>query len=481
MDGQASMEHERPASVVSEQPSKSPRLTRNYQKWGSLKDEIQRIYKLEGETLATTMRTIEESHGFKARSGFGTSLSASLLWTNAFCSVRKWKMQLKAWNFDKNVSAMDMGIVAAKAEKRAREEGKETIFFHGDSQISSERIEYFKRRKTTKLADAASPSAGRFQILLALARLYAELSRLTDTPTNITYYTPGPVSDEPSFELPAGKSTPLTEEPIIPEAISEGSASALSIEEIATSSVTLQPGPYPSSNPGDNPQSWLVHSGAMVLSDEEPISTRPLQNSRPTQVGTPLLNIKQLGSPPPPKGGHTIFEKELGVNPADIMGSQLDSLSLKENQPKTTPDPEVGMSSPVQSSVKPAVYRSIPSAAATGGEIHKLQNLGGCSEAYSASSFALFKAVSSVYPYTEDKMSPMLRVRRVKKIIVNLIHDVEQGHSFECAISNLRTYPEPFPVGKHFLTATITGYTSILFSKSWPNYTRTKDFFWRLL
>jgi hypothetical protein len=162
MDSQTSIKQERPASVVAEKLPKSSRLTRNGQKWSSLKDEIQRIYKVEGETLATTMRTIEESHGFKARSGFETSLSVSLLWTNAFCSVRKWKMQLKAWNFDKNVSATDMGIVAAKAEKRAREEGKETIFFHGDSQILPERIEYFKRRKIMKLADAASPTAGRF-------------------------------------------------------------------------------------------------------------------------------------------------------------------------------------------------------------------------------------------------------------------------------------------------------------------------------
>jgi tetratricopeptide (TPR) repeat protein len=356
-------------------------------------------------------------------------------------------MQLKTWNFDKNVSATDMGIVAAKAEKRAREEGKETIFFYGESQILPERIEYFKRRKTTKLADAASPSAGRFQILLVLARLYAELSRLTDTPTNITYYTPGPVSDEPSFEPPAGKSTSLTEEPITPKATSEGSASALSIEETATSSVTLQHRPYSSSNPDDSTPSWLVHSGAMILSDEKPISTRLLRNSRPTPVGSPLLDIKQLGSPPPPKGGYTTFEKELGVNPADIMGSQLDSLSLKEDQPKTTPDPEVGISSPVQSPVRLAVCRSIPSAAATGGGIHKLQDPGFGSEASSASSFALFNAVSSVYPYTEDKMSPMLHVRRVKKIIVNLIHEVEQGQSFEYVISNLRTHPEPFPVG----------------------------------
>jgi hypothetical protein len=53
-----------------------------------------------------------------------------------------------------------MSIIIAKAEKRTREEGKKTIFFHGESQISSERIQQFKRRKTSKMAEAISPAAG---------------------------------------------------------------------------------------------------------------------------------------------------------------------------------------------------------------------------------------------------------------------------------------------------------------------------------
>ncbi len=43
-----------------------------------------------------------------------------------------------------------MSIIVAKAEKRGREEGKETVFFHGQSEITRERIEQFKRRKTIK-------------------------------------------------------------------------------------------------------------------------------------------------------------------------------------------------------------------------------------------------------------------------------------------------------------------------------------------
>jgi hypothetical protein len=76
------------------------------------------------------------------------------------CSERKWKEKLKEWKFDKNISATNMSIVVAKAEKRAREEGKETVFFHGDCQISPERIQQFKRRKTSKIAEAESPAAG---------------------------------------------------------------------------------------------------------------------------------------------------------------------------------------------------------------------------------------------------------------------------------------------------------------------------------
>lgn len=69
-------------------------------------------------------------------------------------------MQLKEWGFEKYLPASQMKIVVAKAEKRARDEGKETIFFNGQFQISPERIEAFKKRKTVREAVPASPSAG---------------------------------------------------------------------------------------------------------------------------------------------------------------------------------------------------------------------------------------------------------------------------------------------------------------------------------
>jgi hypothetical protein len=80
--------------------------------------------------------------------------------TDFYLSERKWKEKLKEWKFDKKISTTDMRIVVAKAEKRARNEGKDTTFFHGDMQITAERIEQFKRRKTVKDVERMSPGAG---------------------------------------------------------------------------------------------------------------------------------------------------------------------------------------------------------------------------------------------------------------------------------------------------------------------------------
>jgi hypothetical protein len=76
-------------------------------------------------------------------------------------SERKWKEKLKEWKFDKNISATDMSVLVAKAGKRMRDEGKRTVFFLGESQITRERIEQFKRRKLTREIDDVSAEAGK--------------------------------------------------------------------------------------------------------------------------------------------------------------------------------------------------------------------------------------------------------------------------------------------------------------------------------
>jgi hypothetical protein len=53
-----------------------------------------------------------------------------------------------------------MSVIVAKAQKRANEEGKETVFFHGNIRVTEERIENFKRRKVAEDPDFLSPNAG---------------------------------------------------------------------------------------------------------------------------------------------------------------------------------------------------------------------------------------------------------------------------------------------------------------------------------
>ncbi|TVY33465.1 hypothetical protein LOCC1_G007635 [Lachnellula occidentalis] len=166
-------------TIKTEVPAKSSRLIKNDQKWNSLKEEIRRIYMAEDKTLPVTMNTIEVKHGFKA-------------------SERKWKDKLKEWGFDKNIPAQHMRILVAKAEKRARDDGKETVFLHRGFQVGQEKLEHFKRRKKTQLMEAASPSA--------------------ETPPNITYNTPGPyLEDGEEFENLLHNATDVSMNPALQE------------------------------------------------------------------------------------------------------------------------------------------------------------------------------------------------------------------------------------------------------------------------
>jgi hypothetical protein len=50
-----------------------------------------------------------------------------------------------------------MSFIVAKGEKRLRDDRKETVFFRSEVPITSEKIEQFKRRKTTSSTVCASP------------------------------------------------------------------------------------------------------------------------------------------------------------------------------------------------------------------------------------------------------------------------------------------------------------------------------------
>jgi tetratricopeptide (TPR) repeat protein len=104
-----------------------------------------------------------------------------------------------------------MSVVVAKSDKRARDEGKETVFFHGEAQITRQRIEQFKRRKTWKAAEPVSPGAGEYKG--SIPYIWKPAYTKEDTPSNITYHTPGRDIADDSVELSV-----IEEDPIPPVA-----------------------------------------------------------------------------------------------------------------------------------------------------------------------------------------------------------------------------------------------------------------------
>ncbi|KAN0108734.1 hypothetical protein V8E51_008476 [Hyaloscypha variabilis] len=160
-----------------QKPRKGLVLSRNDQKWEYLKDEIQRVYMKENNTLPRTMLQIEQAHGFKA-------------------SPRKWKDKLKEWGFEKNLSENDMRIVVAKVDKR-KAARKETHVFLNGVQMTVEKLENFKKRKTVRESGPASPSAStpgpvtystpRCDLEMSLTREMDETVELDDTFTNLDF------------------------------------------------------------------------------------------------------------------------------------------------------------------------------------------------------------------------------------------------------------------------------------------------------
>lgn len=61
-------------------------------------------------------------------------------------------MKLKEWNFEKNLKKSQMDALVAKAAKRSRDEDKDTVFYHGKTEISSKRVQNFKKRRVADIA-----------------------------------------------------------------------------------------------------------------------------------------------------------------------------------------------------------------------------------------------------------------------------------------------------------------------------------------
>jgi hypothetical protein len=144
----------------SAKPKASPK---DRPKWNVFKHEVQQLYVHENKTLSETMNAIELRHGFAARFVYlepSNSYQESRLIFK--CSIRTWKSVIKEWGFEKHLPSEVMRFVVTKQEKRLHEDGKDTEFFRGDSMITSERIETFKKRKTTRDLGILSPAPGMY-------------------------------------------------------------------------------------------------------------------------------------------------------------------------------------------------------------------------------------------------------------------------------------------------------------------------------
>jgi len=172
--------------------SKFSRRAEKLHKWDGFKDEVYRLYIKEDNTLQLTMSTIEEQYSFKARCAiYFLQLPLRLLDSGMlikFYSLRKWKLKLKEWGFDKYLSRSDMAVMAAKSNKRYTEERKETVFYHGETRISKERLDNFKRRKISEY-DYVLCDAGELRTQEGNGS-GSDLS--TDTPPHISYSTQEP-------------------------------------------------------------------------------------------------------------------------------------------------------------------------------------------------------------------------------------------------------------------------------------------------
>jgi Clr5 domain len=65
LDSPEEMEHAG-YGIPSQSGQKGPRLSRNDEKWESLRYEVHELYMIENNSLPTTMLLIEKKHGFKA-------------------------------------------------------------------------------------------------------------------------------------------------------------------------------------------------------------------------------------------------------------------------------------------------------------------------------------------------------------------------------------------------------------------------------
>lgn len=103
--------------------------------------------------------------------------------TKSYSSERNWKKKLEEWAFNKYLHSKDLATLVHKREKRMRDEGKETEFFHRGKPLSNDRLDNCKRKKLNPEHDGTDDAGA------------------ASTPNSITYHTPKPQLELESDDL----------------------------------------------------------------------------------------------------------------------------------------------------------------------------------------------------------------------------------------------------------------------------------------
>ncbi|CZR56270.1 uncharacterized protein PAC_06158 [Phialocephala subalpina] len=171
-------EHGSTSLVVSlPKPRKLKALERNNLQWTEHKIEIREIYIGQDKTLKETMQFFKQEHQFVK-------------------SERKWKEKMKEWGFVKNIPARDIRFMAAKAEKRQREEGKDSVFYRNGIKVGHHKIENCKKQR--------------------ISRSHILAPDIPDTPSHVEYHTPLPETDDDTGRMTISDLFPEVFEQILP-------------------------------------------------------------------------------------------------------------------------------------------------------------------------------------------------------------------------------------------------------------------------
>ncbi|CZR66739.1 uncharacterized protein PAC_16640 [Phialocephala subalpina] len=133
-----------------------PRRPSNRVDWDNQKERIRLLYVSENRPLRDVIAIMKERYGFLA-------------------TERQYKSKVSEWKMDKNIRKTEMKFMVRKQESRKSEKGKKSAFRIRGRPVEQRKIDRFRKERDGEMQAPAPP-----------------LSTVSgDTPSDISYFTPG--------------------------------------------------------------------------------------------------------------------------------------------------------------------------------------------------------------------------------------------------------------------------------------------------